>query len=98
MDRGPRAPLLVGWRVFDHRIAPVAWVLGSDLAGCGLPAIARSIKPPALRSHTSGPGLARRWCKRTAGLTRSAAPPDRHDGSPPRLLAFRYNAAWRNDT
>jgi len=49
---------MVRWRVFDRRVAPVARVLGSDLAGRGFLAIALfSVKPPALRSHTSGPGL-----------------------------------------
>src|SRR5258707_11087805 len=43
MDRGPHPQSVVGWRVFNHRVAPVARVLGSDLAGYGLPAIALSI-------------------------------------------------------
>jgi len=45
MDRGSHPSSLVGWSVFDRRFAPVARGLGSDLAGCGFPAIALSINP-----------------------------------------------------
>ena len=36
---------MVGWSVFDPRVAVIARVLGSHLAGCGLPAIAVSSTP-----------------------------------------------------
>jgi hypothetical protein len=48
---------MVGWRVFNHRVAPVARVFGSDLAGYGLPAIALPVKTPTRGSRTSGPRL-----------------------------------------
>jgi hypothetical protein len=57
MDRGPHAPSLVGWSVFGRRVAPVARVLGSDLAGYGLAGlgwavVALSITRPK-RTHTT---------------------------------------------
>ena len=57
MDRGPHPRSLVGWGVFDPRVAPVARGLGSHLAGHGLPTIALSSNP---RTHarTSGPRAA----------------------------------------
>ena len=59
MDRGPHPQSMVGWRVFDHRVAPVARDLGSHLAGCGVLAIALSINPPA-RARTPAARLSLR--------------------------------------
>jgi hypothetical protein len=51
MDRGPHSQLLVGWNVFDRRVAPVARGLGGDLGrrrlivlGCWLIARARPLR------------------------------------------------------
>jgi hypothetical protein len=46
MDRGPHPQSMARWRVFNHRVASVARILGSHLAGCRLLAIALSIKSP----------------------------------------------------
>jgi hypothetical protein len=56
MVRGPRPQSMVRWRVFDHCVAPVAWCLGSHLAGyrlpgIRLPAIALLIKTPRALRH-----------------------------------------------
>jgi len=78
MVRGPRPQSMVRWRVFDHCVAPVAWCLGSHLAGyrlpgIRLPAIALLIKTPRAL-HTSGPCLVVPAVKDSRVLTVRAAP------------------------
>jgi hypothetical protein len=67
MVRGPRPQSMVRWRVFDHCVAPVAWCLGSHLAGyrlpgIRLPAIALLIKTPRALRHQRP--MSRRACRK----------------------------------
>jgi hypothetical protein len=70
---------LVGWRVFDRCVAPVAWCLGNPLAGyrlpgMRLPAIAPLIKTPTRAPHQRPMSRARRWRKGQPSFNRSGGP------------------------
>ena len=56
-NRGPHPQSMVGWRVFNHRVASVARVLGSHLGSCrlaGLGGFVVALRSNAPSAHTSG--------------------------------------------
>src|SRR6266478_7197035 len=98
MDRGTHSRSMVGWIVFDCRVANVARALGGHLGGCrvaglGRVVVARSISL-AERSRTSGSHLAALGaCVRDSRVSTALAPPLDRDDSPPLRCAPAASAA-----
>jgi hypothetical protein len=100
MDRGPHPQSMVGWRVFDHRVASVARGLGSHLggrclAGLGRVVVALAIKTRRSHTHTHRrPASRRAWryCRGQPGSTALSPPLHRDDSSSPRPASTAPNA------